>query len=167
MTVAASSSFYCFWPNSIYNFPIGSGGLLGVALGSDRFGRWGAIGGGILGVVAGHVVGVVPNWLSTGLFFRQLARSSDEELWKMVNDSFWGFCQTMALLQLAARGRDVRTQLPRIVKMLESNKELERVHGWDALRNVFPKETELAADYNPRAAAADCRHRVAKLKATL
>jgi S-DNA-T family DNA segregation ATPase FtsK/SpoIIIE len=30
LTVAASSSFYCFWPNSIYNFPIGSGGLLGV-----------------------------------------------------------------------------------------------------------------------------------------
>ncbi len=30
LTMAASSSFYCFWPNSIYNFPMGSGGLLGV-----------------------------------------------------------------------------------------------------------------------------------------
>ena len=31
LTVAASGSFYCFWPNSIYEFPLGSGGLLGIA----------------------------------------------------------------------------------------------------------------------------------------
>lgn len=146
---------------------VAAGGIVGVGLGSDLFGRWGAIAGGIIGVVIGHVVGVMPDWLSTRLFFRHLARSSDEELWKIVNEDFWAFCQTMALLQLAARGRDVRTQLPRIVKMLESDKELERVYGWDALRNVFPQETELVADYNPRAAAADCRNKVAKLKATL
>ena len=30
LTVAASSSFYCFWPHKIYNFPIGSGGILGI-----------------------------------------------------------------------------------------------------------------------------------------
>jgi len=30
LTVAASSSFYCFWPYKVYSFPIGSGGVLGV-----------------------------------------------------------------------------------------------------------------------------------------
>ncbi len=30
VTVAASSSFYCFWPYRIYSFPMGSGGLVGV-----------------------------------------------------------------------------------------------------------------------------------------
>ena len=30
LTVAASSSFYGFWPNSIYSFPAGSGGVLGI-----------------------------------------------------------------------------------------------------------------------------------------
>ncbi|MCK4752360.1 MAG: DNA translocase FtsK 4TM domain-containing protein, partial [Planctomycetes bacterium] len=30
LTVAASSSFYCFWPYVVYDFPIGSGGVLGV-----------------------------------------------------------------------------------------------------------------------------------------
>jgi len=30
LTVAASASFYLFWPFKIYNFPIGSGGVLGV-----------------------------------------------------------------------------------------------------------------------------------------
>jgi S-DNA-T family DNA segregation ATPase FtsK/SpoIIIE len=31
LTVAASSSFYCLWPYRFYGFPMGSGGVLGVA----------------------------------------------------------------------------------------------------------------------------------------
>lgn len=68
---------------------------------------------------------------------------------------------------VAARGQNVRTQLPRIVKMLESDKELERIYGWDALRIVFPAETEMAADYDPHAAPEDCRNKIATLKAAL
>jgi hypothetical protein len=144
-----------------------AGGMTGGAVGSSHFGIWGGIVGGIVGVVVGHVIGVVPDWLSTKLMFRHLARSSDERLWKIVNLGSWNFYQTMALLQLAARGQNVRTQLPRIVKMLESDDELERVYGWDGLRIVFPEETKVAADYDPRAASDDCRSQIAKLKATL
>ena len=32
LTVAASSSFYCLWPYRVYGFPMGSGGILGVAI---------------------------------------------------------------------------------------------------------------------------------------
>jgi len=35
LTVAASCSFYCFWPFEIYSFPMGSGGMIGV--GAARF----------------------------------------------------------------------------------------------------------------------------------
>jgi S-DNA-T family DNA segregation ATPase FtsK/SpoIIIE len=35
LTVAASATFYCFWPESVYKFPIGSGGALG--LGTSMF----------------------------------------------------------------------------------------------------------------------------------
>jgi len=31
LTLAASSSFYCLWPWSVYDFPAGSGGVLGIA----------------------------------------------------------------------------------------------------------------------------------------
>jgi S-DNA-T family DNA segregation ATPase FtsK/SpoIIIE len=31
LTVAASSSFYCLWPYRVFSFPMGSGGVLGVA----------------------------------------------------------------------------------------------------------------------------------------
>jgi len=144
-----------------------AGVVTGGAVGWSHCGFWGGVVGGLVGGVMGHVVGVTPDWLSTRFMFRHIARSSDEGLWKIVNLGFWNFYQTMALLQLAARGQDVRTQLPRIVKMLESDDELERVYGWDALRIVFPEETKMAADYDPRAAAADCRNKIARLKATL
>jgi len=32
LTIAASSSFYCFWPYRVYGFPMGSGGMLGVGV---------------------------------------------------------------------------------------------------------------------------------------
>ncbi len=140
--------------------------MTGVRFGSVHLGTLGAIAGGILGVVVGHVVGVVPDWLSTKLMFRHIVRSSDERLWKIVNLGFWNFYQTLALLQLAPRGRNVRTQLPRVVKMLESDDELERVYGWDAMRIVFTKEAKMLAGYDPRAATEDCRNKVAKLKET-
>ena len=67
----------------------------------------------------GSTGGTAPEWLSTRLMFRHIMRSSDEKLWQIVNLGFWNFYQTLALLQLAARGQNVRSQLPRIVKMLE------------------------------------------------
>jgi hypothetical protein len=151
----------------LYFVAVVTGAMTGGGLGLNLFGIGGAIAGGIVGAALGHVVGVVPDWLSTRLMFRHIRRSSDEKLWQIVNLGFWNFYQTLALLQLAARGQNVRGQLPRIVQMLESDDQLERVYGWDALRLVFPAETEMAGDYNPRAAAEDCRNRIATLKASL
>jgi DNA segregation ATPase FtsK/SpoIIIE, S-DNA-T family len=31
VTIAASASFFCFWPHRIFNFPAGSGGVIGIA----------------------------------------------------------------------------------------------------------------------------------------
>jgi hypothetical protein len=139
-----------------------AGGMAGSGLGYNLLGIGGALAGGILGVVTGHVVGVLPDWLSTRLMFRRIARSSDERLWKIVNLGFWNFYQTLALLQLAARG-----QLPRIVRMLESEEKLERVYGWDALRLVFTEDAKVLTGYDPWGTTEDCRNRIATLKASL
>ncbi len=32
LAIAVSSTFYCFWPHKVYSFPMGSGGVLGVAV---------------------------------------------------------------------------------------------------------------------------------------
>ena len=32
LTAAGSSTFYYFWPHSIYDFPVGSGGMLGIGM---------------------------------------------------------------------------------------------------------------------------------------
>ena len=58
LTVAASSSFYCFWPYCIYNFPMGSGGLLGVAAEHFLRGHFALLGPVIL-IASTWIVGIV------------------------------------------------------------------------------------------------------------
>jgi len=140
---------------------------VGLALGLRYFGPAGLIVGGIIGFLVGHVVGCLPDRVSTKMFFRELERSSNAELRSMVAADDWNFQHTMALLHLAARNEDVHGELPRIIGMLESDSRLTRVYGWDALRIVFNKETEIIGDYNPRESAEECRSKAARLKATL
>ena len=58
LTVAASSSFYCLWPYSIYSFPTGSGGVLGVAAVTFLRGHFAWLGTFIL-IAAMWIVGIV------------------------------------------------------------------------------------------------------------
>jgi len=59
LTVAASSSFYCFWPYSrIYSFPMGSGGVLGVGATHFLQSHFALLGTFIL-IAATWIVGVV------------------------------------------------------------------------------------------------------------
>jgi S-DNA-T family DNA segregation ATPase FtsK/SpoIIIE len=58
LTAAASASFYCLWPYSVYEFPIGSGGVLGVAAASFLGSHFAALGTFIL-IAATWAVGFV------------------------------------------------------------------------------------------------------------
>ncbi|UCD57956.1 MAG: hypothetical protein JSV16_02250 [Candidatus Hydrogenedentota bacterium] len=141
--------------------------MVGTTVGLRHFGAIGLIAGGVIGFVVGALVGAVPEWVASWMFFREIKRSSNLELRSAVAEDGWNFCHTVALLQLAARGEDVRGELDRILGMLESDSKLTRIYGWDALRIVYPKETKIIADYNPRESAEGCRSKAAKLKATL
>jgi len=76
LTVAASGSFYCLWPYRVFSFPIGSGGVLGVAAILFLRSHFASLGTFIL-VAATWVVGIVLladkfflilfGWLSFGL----------------------------------------------------------------------------------------------------
>ena|GEM_PF-2564713 len=137
---------------------------VGLVLGLRQSGTMGSIIGGVIGFVVGHFVGCLPDRVSTKMLFRHLKRSSSAELRSIVAADDWKFCHTMALLQLAARGEEVRAELPRILGMLESDSQLPRVYGWDALRIVFPKETEIIGHYDPRESAEECRNKAARLR---
>jgi len=58
VTIAASASFYCIWPYHIYVFPMGSGGVLGVAATTFLRNNFAALGTLIL-IVATWIVGLV------------------------------------------------------------------------------------------------------------
>ncbi|MGA2069963.1 MAG: hypothetical protein ABSG97_01325 [Sedimentisphaerales bacterium] len=114
---------------------------LGLWIGFRYFSTTGVIAGGIIGLAIGHIVGCLPDWISTRLFFRHIMRCSKEELRAMVAADDWKFGHTMALLRLGALGEEVRQEIPRIVDMLESDSQLIRIYGWDALRIVFTEES--------------------------
>jgi hypothetical protein len=140
------------------------GTVTGAVCGGQAFGILGSIVCGVIGLVIGHVVGKMPDVLGTKWLLRKLSRSSDEELWRTVNLGFWNFTQTFALLTLAGRNQDVRTQLPRVIGMLEADDRLTRVYGWDALRLVFDNEANAMGEYDPRASTEACRLKVADLR---
>jgi len=76
VTIAASASYYCLWPQAIFSFPIGSGGILGVGATVFLRSHFGLLGTFIL-LSATWIVGIilladvvmmqVLSWLSFGL----------------------------------------------------------------------------------------------------
>jgi len=154
--------FHFLWLTSVASFT-----SLGLWVGLRYFGTIGVIASGVIGLVIGHVIGCLPDWISTRLFFRHIMQCSKEELRAMVAEDDWKFLHTMALLRLGAMGEEVRQEIPRIVAMLESDSKLTRIYGWDALRIVFTEESRVIEDYNPRGSTEDCRRKIAILKEAL
>ena len=99
VTAAASTTFYCFTPHGLYNFPIGSGGVLGVAAAQFLRGHFAALGTWLLlgatwvvgmilladqmvtavfgwvGFILRRALGVAtPKWLTTGEHSRMLSQ---------------------------------------------------------------------------------------------
>lgn len=88
---------------------------VGLQGGVELFGIAGGIAGLLLGVVVGVAASKCANRLSVKRLFRRVKRSTDAELWEMVDQRFgWTLETTLALAQLAARGHDVSGALPRI-----------------------------------------------------
>jgi hypothetical protein len=151
----------------LWLFAVAAGAALGLLVGLRYFSTMGLIICGIIGLAVGHILGCLPDWICTRLFFRHLMKCSKDQLRAMVAAGDWKFDNTMALLRLGALGEDVRQEIPRIVAMLESDSQLTRIYGWDALRIVFTEQSWVIEDYNPRGSTEDCRSRTAILKAAL
>jgi len=144
----------------------GAGLTAGCVLGFKWLGVLGSLIGGTVGFCAGIFLITVPEELGFSMIMRKIERSPITQLRAMIAEGEWNLFHTMALLQLAARGEDVQSDLPRVLAMLESESFRERMFGRDAFRLVY---TELAekTDYDPNEPAQVCREKIARLRATL
>jgi hypothetical protein len=124
----------------------------------------------IIAGIVGLCVGCIPWDILRGFFIRRQLREikdmSDDELWRTVDRFTWGFISTTALVQLAARGRDVSRILPRLIRMLDTSEWAQRRQAISALRLVFFDEARIIADYDP-GSYADCRAKIARLREAL
>lgn len=154
--------FHVLWLASVF-----AGMVFGGTYGHQYLGIWGGVVGGISGFIIGHILATIPaRWAERSLF-TDIENSSVDELWAIVAKPDWNFHQTLALLKLASLEQDVTREVPRIVEMLESDSELTRRYGYDALRIVFDREYHLIPAYTPRDDALKCRTNLANLKAAL
>ena len=140
--------------------------LFGIHVGHRYFGIIGAIVGAVVGGLLGFVLGYLPRHFAQEHMFREMQRSSNEQLKAKLEHSSWNFEQTLALLNLHLRNNDVQSYLPRILTLLESDHSLTRLFARDALRLVFtPLAVQMDSfNYNPHASTEDCRNKVAQLR---
>jgi hypothetical protein len=119
---------------------------------------------GVIGFVSGHFAWCLLIELLRRANMMRIAGMSTKKLWASVRRPNWNFNKTLALLQLAAREEEVTCELPRIVRMLQSDSMLERIYGWDALRLVFTPLAEELKEYDPRESTENCRDKVSPLR---
>ena len=141
----------------------------GLSLGHRYFGVMGVIVGAISGAVVGIVVGSLPGYFMQEQLFREMQRSSNEELKAKLEHPMWSFYQTLALVNLQVRGDDVQPYLGRVLGLLESGDQVTRSFGRDALRLVFTPLAKQLDDlgYDPNVKVEECRTKVAKLRESL
>jgi hypothetical protein len=141
------------------------GVLVGFAVG-HAFGLIGTIAGGVLGGCVGYALGVLPGFLVEQSLFKDMQMKSNAELKAVVDEKNWTFLQTLALMNLAARDEDVKSYLPRVMDMLESDSARTRLFGWDALRLVYTGLAMQIDDYDPHAPVEMCRNMTATLRSS-
>jgi len=141
----------------------------GILLGLRHFGVIGGIVGALAGGYLGLTIGRVPDFLIDEWMFREMQKSSNDELRAKLERPGWDFIHTTALLNLQARGEDVESYRPRILTLLEADDSLKRLLARDALRWVFtPLAVKLEEfGYDPNASTSACRDKVAQLRESL
>ena len=146
------------------------GYVLGFCIGMKYLNIYGGIGFGLLGMIIGYYIGFIPDHIAYKSLFKKIERSSNEDLWNIINiniDKEWDFRKTLALLELRIRNQDISKELSRVINVMESEDEETRLYGWDALRLVFRPEIDLIKNYDPRESANECRNKAEAIKSIL
>ena len=123
-----------------------SGFALGMAAGFRLSGVPGAVGGSLAGGLLGWCLGRVPELLVWRSIARDLTRLSAEELRADLRRADCRF-PNCVLLELQSRGEEIRSELPVVLRMLESEDYNCRCRGWAALTSAYPELAALIADY--------------------
>jgi hypothetical protein len=142
-----------------------AGAWLGFEVGS-RVGLAGGAAGAIAGLVLGWIVGRVPFILSVRSVQRSFADLTADDLRLLLRRRDCTIVN-LILLELAARGEDIRKELSVVLDLLESDDSSKRGFGWAAMTSAYPDLAARMKGYRPRASATRRRLKVKAFRETL
>jgi hypothetical protein len=144
---------------------IAAGGVLGLALGAEQYGWLGGFGGAVVGAGLGYVCGRIPFAFAWAYCRSGLRSKRSDELREALRGPAWP-AYHLYFQELVRRGEDVSQELPVVMKLLTSDFDQQRIHGWSIARRFFPDLAARMPKFDPSAPTETCRAMVeaAKLK---
>jgi hypothetical protein len=145
------------------SFGAATAAALGAALGARLIGIGGAAMGAAVGCMLGMIVGSMPYLLSLRLLRRSYNKKSVADLRADLRRPDCFNANTI-LLELKARGEDIRTDLPIVLDLLTADDAMMRPIGWAALTTAYPELAATIPNYRIFDTPENCRKIVAVLR---
>lgn len=142
----------------------GVGLIVGVVGGDRLLGMPGVISGALFGGALGFIAGHIPFVVALRMLSRELAAQPVTELRTSLRSADCP-APNVILLELQRRGEDIRSELPVVLEMLVSEDSGRRGAGWAALVSAFPELAALIPDYRIFDPDETCRSKIERLRA--
>jgi hypothetical protein len=141
------------------------GFAIGIGVGKDYLGLFGAIAGAILGLILFAYLGSCLDNLFLRISMRkmrkQFAPFSVSELRSQLSTSF---TPNYILVELKLRGEDISKDIEPVLRLLEDENSSRRTRGYAALLSAFPQLAASVRGYNPMRPVSECHQKVEELR---
>jgi hypothetical protein len=139
---------------------------VGGSLGWKAAGWMGGILGGGVGLIFGVFLGGLPWKLTVWRTRRELSTKPTDQLLSELREHRT-LMPNFILLELAARGHDIRAEMPVILDLLGSQEFHRRTRGWAAMCTAFPATAGEMKSYSPAHPVERCRAEVQRIQQAL
>jgi hypothetical protein len=141
------------------------GFTVGIGVGQDYWGVFGAILGAVLGFFLFAYLGSILDSLFLRFTIRQMRKQfAPLSVSELRSQLITSLTPNHILLELKARGEDISKDIEPVLQLLEADESPRRCRGWAALLSAFPQSAASIRGYNPMRPVSECHKKVEELR---